>query len=171
MAISMKAEKALLNHEEWALVNATHTPRLSTLDPDALVDARRQLNNMRDKERDFSRHKARVVRGKAEPRGGSFPGTAEKPKLRKQVFAHALRRVNSEVERRRARDSRGVIVDSQLRALAAKRAAPKRRPANTATAAEQPSVQENPKSKTTVPGAKVGSVTKAGARSQAKKDG
>lgn len=171
MAISKKTEKSLLAHEEWTLVESTHKPSLGTLDQAALEDARKRLRDLRTRERDLGHEKRRIARGKAEPRGGSFPGTYERPKQRKQVFAHALRRVNDELGRRSAIASRNRIVDSQTRALAAKRAAPKRRPANTATAAEGAAVVENKKRATKVPGAKVGSVTKQTARSQAKKDG
>lgn len=171
MAISKKTEKSLLDHDEWTLVEQTHKPALATLEQDALEAARKRLRDLRAKERDLGHEKRRIARGKAEPRGGSFPGTYARPKQRKQVFAHALRRVNDELGRRSAAASRNRIVESQSRALAAKRAAPKRRPANTATASGGVTPVENPKRATKVPGAKVGSVTKQTARSQAKKDG
>lgn len=170
MAISRKTEKSLLAHDEWTLVESTHKPALGTLQQDELEAARKRLRDMRTKERDLGHEKRRIARGKAEPRGGSFPGTAERPKQRKQVFAHALRRVNDELGRRSAIASRNRIVDGQSRALAAKRAAPKRRPANTATAAKGAASIENKKRATKVAGAKVGSVTKQTARAQGKKD-
>lgn len=171
MSISTKTEKSLLDHDEWTLVESTHKPSLGTLQQDALQDAQKRLRGMRDKERDLSRTKRRVAKGSAEPRGGSFPGTYAKPAERKQVFAHALRRVNDELGRRKTVAARNRIVDSQTKALAAKRAAPKRRPANTATASEGATKIENTKRSTKVAGAKVGSVTKQTARSQARKDG
>ena len=57
-----------------------------------------RLRQMRDKERALTRQKQREVRGKAEPRGGSFPD-AQHPLHRKQVFAAALKRVNKELGR------------------------------------------------------------------------
>jgi hypothetical protein len=170
MAISKKDEKSLLDHEEWTLVETTHHPMLHDLEQDALEAARKRLRDLRNKERDLSQHKARVVRGKADMRGGSFPGTAERPRRRKQVFAHALRRVNSEVDRRKAQASRTRIVESQRRALAMKRAAPSKRPANTASASSGPAAVENKKKATRTPGAKVGSVSQQGKRAQAKRD-
>ena len=171
MAISRKTEKSLLAHDEWTLVESTHKPSLGTLEQDALEAARKRLRELRAKERDFAHEKRRIARGKAEPRGGSFPGTQERPKQRKQVFSHALRRVNDELGRRRTVAARNRIVDSQTRALSAKRAAPSRRPANTPTAAKGAAKVENSKAKTKVPGAKVGSVTKQTAKAQARKDG
>jgi hypothetical protein len=44
-----------------------------------------------DKERTLAQQKQRERRGKSEPRGGSFPGTAAQPLHRKQVFAAALK--------------------------------------------------------------------------------
>ncbi len=170
MAMSQKDEKSLLDHDEWTLVESTHHPRLHDLDRAALEAARKRLRDLRNKERDLSQHKARVVRGKADMRGGSFPGTAERPRRRKQVFAHALRRVNSEVDRRKARGSRDRIVESQRRALAMKRAAPSKRPANTATAGKGPAAIENRKKATRTPGAKVGSVSQQGKKAQARRD-
>lgn len=171
MAISKKAEKSLLAHDEWTLVELTHKPALGTHDEDALRAARKRLRELEAKERDLSHAKRRIVRGKAEPRGGSFPGTQERPRQRKQVFAHAVRRVNDELGRRSAAASRRTIVDSQTRALEARRAAPKRRPANTRTASAGVNPVENTRPAKKVAGAKVGSVTKQTARSQAKKDG
>lgn len=40
-----------------------------------------------------SSQKQREVRGKAEARGGSFPGTVDRPLHRKQLFAAALNRM------------------------------------------------------------------------------
>ncbi|MCG2841721.1 hypothetical protein L6Q21_12085 [Sandaracinobacter sp. RS1-74] len=170
MAISKKTEKSLLDHEEWTLVESTHKPALGLLDEAGLQAARKRLRDLRAKERDLGHEKRRIARGKAEPRGGSFPGTYARPKQRKQVFAHALRRVNDELGRRDAVASRARIVDGQKRALAAKRATTKSRPANRPTARGGVNPVENPKRATKVPGAKIGSVTKRTARSQAKKD-
>ncbi len=171
MAMSKKSEKALLDHDEWVLVESTHLPALGQLDAEALADARKRLRTMRDKERTQGYEKRRVARGKAEERGGSSPGTYARPKQRKQVFSHALRRLNDEATRRKGRASRARIVESQQRALAAKRAAPSNRPANTATAAAGGVAIENKKARTKVSGAKVGSVSQGGKRAQAKKDG
>jgi hypothetical protein len=171
MAMSKKSEKALLDHDEWTLFESTHLPALAQLDEEALAAARKRLRGLRDKERSLGYEKRRVARGKADERGGSFPGTYARPKQRKQVFAHALKRVNGESERRKAQASRTRIVESQQRALAAKRAAPSRRPANTATASTGPAAIENRKKATRVPGAKVGSVSQQGKKAQANRDG
>ena len=113
MAISRKTEQSLLAHDEWTLVQTTHRPEIGTQDEEALRAARKRLRQLHSKERDLAHEKRRIARGKADARGGSFPGTQEHPRRRKQVFAHALRRVNDELGRRAATQSRQRIVDSQ----------------------------------------------------------
>lgn len=171
MAISRKDERSLLTHEEMQQVSRTHHPELDSASPDELRALRRDMRALRDKERGLARHKARVARGKAEQRGGSFPGTAERPKRRKQVFALALQRVNRAITRATAAESRDALVASQRQALALKRAArPHHRPANRRTAAKAPARTENPKSRTTVPGDQVGSVSQRTKKAQARRD-
>lgn len=171
MSIAQKTAKSLLSHDEWALVEATLRQSIAQQNQAELQEAQKRLRDMRDKERDLSRTNRRVAKGRAEPRGGSFPGTYAKPAERKQVFSQALIRVNDELVRREAVLARAAALDGQKRALAAKRAAPKRRPANSATASTGVNPVVNKKAATKVPGTKVGSVTKQTARSQAKKDG
>src|SRR5262245_57878730 len=99
MSMSYKSERSLLSHEEHEVVQATHHPAIYQHDADALKALRVRLRELRDKERTLARQKQRERRGKAEPRGGSFPGTIDQPLLRKQVFAAALKRVNKELDR------------------------------------------------------------------------
>lgn len=172
MSISRKDEKSLLSHEEWTVIARTHHPEIDALALADLRDLRRDVRAMRDKERDLAHQKKRIARGKADPRGGSFPGTYERPKRRKQVFAGALQRVNSAVERSEAADARAALVASQQQALALKRAArPHHRPANSRTANTGPVANENAKRRTRVHGAQVGSVSQQGKKAQARRDG
>ena len=99
MSVSCKFERSFLSHEEDETIRATHHPAIYEHDAEGLKTLRVRLRQMRDKERTLTRQKQREVRGKAEPRGGSFPGTAEHPLHRKQVFAAALKRVNKELGR------------------------------------------------------------------------
>jgi hypothetical protein len=97
MSVSCRFERSLLNHEENETIRTTHHPAIYDHDVEALKALRVRLRQMRDKERTLTRQKQREVRGKAEPRGASFPGTPEQPLHRKQVFAAALKRVNKEL--------------------------------------------------------------------------
>jgi hypothetical protein len=99
MSLPCKSERSQLSHEEFEMVRATHHPAIYELAPDELRAVKLRLQNHRDKARVLARQKQREVKGKAEPRGRSFPGTAELPRKRKQVFAAALKRVNKELDR------------------------------------------------------------------------
>jgi len=78
---------------------------------------------MRDREQTLGRQKRREGRGKAEARGASFPGTAEHASERKQVFAAALKRVNTELRRLHNLAARTAHVEAARKALALHRAA------------------------------------------------
>lgn len=76
----------------------------------------------RKQERDFIAHKGHVARRTAKPRGGSFPGTIERPRFLKQIFARALRRANSEAGRRAAEMARQAALAAPRAGLAGTRA-------------------------------------------------
>jgi hypothetical protein len=123
MSMSCKFERSLLSHDEHEFVQVTHHPAIYQHDIDALKALRVRLRELRGKERTLSRQKQREHRGKAEPRGGSFPGTIDRPLLRKQVFAAALKRVNKEVGRIAKLAARTAHVEAARRALALRRTA------------------------------------------------
>src|ERR1700744_4209259 len=89
MLIPCKFERTPLSHEEYETIRLTHHPAIYDIEAAELEAMRPRLRKMRDKERTLSRHKRREGRGKGEPRGASFPGTAEHASQRKQVFAAA----------------------------------------------------------------------------------
>jgi hypothetical protein len=114
---------------------------------------------MRAKEQTLSRQKRREARGKREARGASFPGTAERPLQRKQVFAAALKRINKELERLRNLAARTAHVEAARQALALRRAAnfiPY--PSAGATASEGMAPHPSRRRKTIIEGAKIGRV-------------
>jgi len=171
MALSFKAEAALLKQDELALVRSTHHPYVHELDEAQLRDARSRLRDWRDKERTLAHHKRREARGKGEARGASFPGTAEYPKRRKQVFAAAAKRVNRELERVKVAEARTAHTEAAHRALTLRRTADlthRARPEPTANkgAASLPSRRN----RAILPPAKIGSVSQQGKNAQAKRD-
>src|SRR5215475_4206852 len=123
MAMSYKLERSLLSHEEQGVVLNSHHPEIYSLDLASLKALQGQLRQIRSKERSLMRQKQRERRGKAEPRGGSFPGTVEHPQKRKQIFASALKRVNKEIERARNLEAREANIEAARRALELRRAA------------------------------------------------
>ncbi len=98
-------------------------PAIYDIEVAELEAMRPRLRKMRDKERTLGRQKRREGRGKAEARGTSFPGTAEHASERKQVFAAALKRVNTELRRLHNLGARTAHVEAARRALALHRAA------------------------------------------------
>lgn len=172
MSTSCRSERSLISHEEYEIVKVTHHPAIYELKREDLVAARRQLNTLRDKERTLARQTRRTVRGKADERGKSFPGTAERPARRKQVFASAIKRVNREIARLDAIDARAAHAEAAKKALALVRAANfPDRPAAGPTAGEGMRANESTRRRRIVSGSKVGSVSQAGKRAQAGRDG
>ena len=123
MSLPCKFERSLLDFEEFELVRTTHHPMIYELGASDLFDTQARLRKLRDRERTLSRQKRREARGKAEARGGSFPGTADHPKKRKMVFTAALKRINKEIKRLRKLEARAENVEAARRALAMHRAA------------------------------------------------
>lgn len=171
MSFSNKDERSLLTHDEYETVKSSHHPALYDLNKDGLRSLSQRLEALRDKEKTFTRHKLRETKGTAEKRGGSFPGTADHPARRKQVFAHALKRVKKERARLHHLEAKTSHVEAAHRALALHRASKfSHHPASGQTASSgQQDKGAAPKRRRT-PGAKIGSILKANARAQAKRD-
>src|SRR5215831_8535879 len=101
MSIPCKFERSVLSYDEHEIVLRSHHPGIYDAGLDDLKALRQRLRDMR-----------RQARGKATPRGGSFPGTAEHPLRRKQVFAAALKRVNREIDRMHKLEARAAHVEA-----------------------------------------------------------
>lgn len=171
MSISCKLERSLLSHEEYDVIKGSHHPDLYALDLKGLLSLQSRLRQMRDKERTLTRQKQRERRGKAEPRGGGFPGTSEQPQQRKQVFANALKRVNKEATRIRSLEARAANIDAAHRALAMRRAANfTSHPAAGQTANEGMASRPSRRRKSIVSGARIGSTSQATKSAQARRD-
>lgn len=170
MSASIKREISLLKHEEAELVRSTHYPAILELDREGVAEARRRLTTLRNTERTFARQKAREARGKADARGGGFPGSMERPLERKQVFASALRRVNKQAARLEATEARAKLVGSSRRALAMRRGMIKHHPDAGRTPGAGMASAENIKGGDKTPPAKVGSVSQANKNAQARRD-
>lgn len=171
MAFSNKDERSLLSHDEYQLVRSSHHPAIYDLDKDALRNLVQRLEGLRDKEKTFTRHKKREMKGSADKRGKSFPGTAEYPARRKQVFSQALKRVKKERARLFALEAKTDHVEAAHRALSLHRASKfSHHPAAGETAGSGEKEKEGAPKRKRVSGAKIGSILKANARAQAKRD-
>lgn len=171
MSLSCRSERNLLNHEEFETVRVTHHPAIYDLDVDALQDVKTRLRLMRDKERTLGFQKRREMRGKVEPRGSNFPGTAEKPLQKKQVFASALKRLNKEVARIKNFEARQSLSQSAHKALALKQATGgAEHPSAAATPGQGMRLAASNKRRATIPRSQIGSVSQATKQAQAVRD-
>jgi hypothetical protein len=171
MSVPYKFERSLLSHDEYETIRLTHHPAIYDVEPTELEDMRSRLRKMRDKERTLSRQKRREARGKSAERGASFPGTAERPSQRKQVFAAALKRVNKELERLHNLAAQTAHVEAARQALALHRAAnfvPY--PSAGASASEGMVPRLSTRRKPIIEGAKIGRVSQATKVAQAVRD-
>src|SRR6516165_5786063 len=123
MSIPCKFERSILSYDEHEIILRSHHPEIYDASLDDLRALRQRLREMRNKERTLARGKRLEARGKGPSRGESFPGTAEHPLQRKQVFAAALKRVNREIDRMQKLEARTAHVEAARRALAVRRAA------------------------------------------------
>src|SRR5262245_59099250 len=171
MSIPCKFERSILSHDEHEIILRSHHPSIYDMPLGDLKELRQRLRGMRDKERTLMRAKRRELRGKGAPRGVSFPGTAEHPLQRKQVFAAALKRVNKEISRMRKLEARAAHVEAARRALAMRRAAQfPTRPPTGDTPSEGMRALPNRRRRTRVPPARIGSVSQATKNAQAARD-
>jgi hypothetical protein len=171
MSISCKFERSILSYDEHEIILRSHHPEIYDAALDDLKVLRQRLRDMRGKERTLAHAKRREARGKGTPRGESFPGTAEHPLQRKQVFAAAVKRVNREIDRMEKLEARTAHIEAARRALAMRRAAqfPPRPPAgNTPREGMRPLPSR--RRRTRVPPARIGSVSQATKNSQAARD-
>ena len=171
MSVPCKRERVLLSHDEYEMIRVTHHPALYDVEPAELGALQSHLRKMRGKEQTLGRQKRREMRGKSESRGASFPGTAERPAQRKQVFAAALKRVNKELERLHNLEARTANVEAARRALSLRRAAnfiayPPAGP----TASEGMQSRPVMRRRRIVAGAKIGRVSQATRVAQAVRD-
>jgi len=171
MSVPCKYERSLLSHEENETIRLTHHPAIYEVEVAELEAMRPRLRKMRDKERTLSRQKRREERGKAEARGTSFPGTAEHASERKQVFAAALKRVNTEFKRLHGLAARTANVEAARKALALHRAANfMTYPPAGATGDEGMVPKANTRRRKVIAGAKIGRVSQATKVAQAVRD-
>src|SRR5215510_15612748 len=171
MSIPCKFERSVLSYDEHEIVLRSHHPGIYDAGLDGLKALRQRLRDMRDKERTLAREKRRQARGKETPRGGSFPGTAEHPLRRKQVFAAALKRVNREIDRMRKLEAQTAHIEAARRALAMRRAAQfPTRPPTDDTPSEGMRALPSRRRHTRVPPARIGSVSQATRNAQARRD-
>lgn len=122
MAMTQKEEARALDAEERELVAKSHHPALQDLSDQELAQLVKLVRERRDKAKTQANQRRREMRGKGAPKGAAPSKSDEGSKAKLAVLAMAVRRLNSEVERRRRLRAATEHVASARRALAMKQA-------------------------------------------------
>ncbi|MFD1703547.1 hypothetical protein ACFSCV_11105 [Methylopila henanensis] len=171
MSQATRSERAVLSKYEADLVARSHFPKAYELGFQELIDLNKRLRDAQDKERTFHRQLRRQSKGTAESRGGSFPGEADRPSRRKQVFGAAIKRLNGEISRRHQLKAREDLQSAARKALRLKRqAGDARRPETGPTADDGMRPVTSERRKTRVHPGVVGRVSQRTKAAQARKD-
>ncbi|HWV53201.1 hypothetical protein [Pseudorhodoplanes sp.] len=122
MAMTAKAEARALDADERDLVQKSHHPALQQLSDQDLSQLVKLVRERRDRAKTQANQRRREMRGKAAPKGATASKADEGSKAKLAVLAMAVRRLNSETERRRRMRASIAHVESAQRALAMKEA-------------------------------------------------
>lgn len=120
MAITRKEEARALDAEERDLVQKSHHPELQEISDQDLAGLVKLVRERRDKAKTLANQRRREMRGKAAPRGATPSRSDDGSNTKLAVLAMAVRRLNSESDRRRRMTAAAAQVDSAKRALAMK---------------------------------------------------
>ncbi|WP_089177930.1 hypothetical protein [Bosea sp. AS-1] len=117
MALTRKEEERALNADEREVVAQTRHPAVQNLPDDALDALLKRLRDLRDKASSHANQQRREMRGKAAPRGAE-PSTGNAgSSLKATVLATALKRLNSEIQRRAEITRNHSLIENAQRAL------------------------------------------------------
>ncbi|MCA3279265.1 MAG: hypothetical protein ING10_08360 [Roseomonas sp.] len=170
MAISQREERELLGHDAFSLIAPTHQPAIAALPPEELRAIATRLRAEHAKLRDLIREGHRAKRGKGDARAAAN-AEAGKATRRKQVYASALKRVNSrfdELTQERRREEHRAALKA---AFARRQALRAQHPAAGFGASAGMPNKGNARGRNHVHGALVGSVSAQNKRAQARRDG
>jgi len=123
MAITKKQEARALSADERDFVSKSHHPDVQDLPDEELQQLVKLVRERRNRARSEASRRRREMRGKAAPKGATPSRAEEGSKLKMAVLAMAMRRLNSEVERRRKMSARLSLIENAQTALIMKQAA------------------------------------------------
>ncbi len=171
MSISRRQEDRALDKAEQELVARTHHPALQDLADKELSSLTKLVRERRDKARGEVQRRKREIRGKAAPKGAEAATSAVGNKVKLEVLATAVRRLNAERSRRERMASQVKQVEFSRRALKLKQAAPDEdAPANTRHAHQGMRKAASTRRDSLVRPMERGRLRKAAAVAQAKRD-
>jgi hypothetical protein len=171
MARSPKQEARALTADERELVDKSRATAVKSLTDAQLAAFVKRMRDRRDRAKTVADRQRREMRGKARARGATPSKANEGSQLKLSVLTTALRRLDTETQRRRRVKAKASLVASAKKALAqkqeAKRAVSKR---STRTADTGLRGKARVIVKSHVPPSARGRVRKQVARAQAKRD-
>ena len=172
MSISRRQEDRALDKAEQELVAKTHHPALQELADKELSSLTRLVRERRDKARGEVQRRKREIRGKAAPKGAEAATSATGNKVKLEVLATAVRRLNAERSRRERMASQVKQAELSRRALKLRQeAAPDEDvPANTRHAREGMRDVASTRHRSLLRPMERGRLRKAAAVAQAKRD-
>ncbi|MCU0953242.1 MAG: hypothetical protein MUC37_01225 [Hyphomicrobium sp.] len=172
MAINKKQEARALSSDEHELVEKSHHPTVQDLSDEELRNLVKLVRERRDRARTEANRRRREMRGKAAPKGAAASRAEDGSKLKLAVLAMAMRRINSEIERRRQMEARLSLVENAQKALDLKNEAAQARvvPLNTRHAHQGMRSKPNKRSQNLIRPMELGRLRQAAKVAQAKRD-
>lgn len=171
MSHPRKDEARALDAGELALVEKTHHPAVQDLSDAELSDLLGLVRERRDRAQATANRQRREMRGKSDARGARNSADDTGTRIKAAVLATAVRRLNSERDRRGRIAAKADLVENARNALALRRAGNDGAAAPaTSNAGEGMRANENSRARRTLPPAKVGSVSQQNKRAQARRD-
>ncbi len=122
MAITRRQELRALDTDERTFVEKSHHPNVQDLSDEELRSLTKLLRERRNRARTEANRRRRELRGKASAKGATASQADEGSKLKLAILAMAMRRLNSEVERRRKMSAKMALIENANRALELKAA-------------------------------------------------
>lgn len=172
MAITRTEEARALSADEMELVSKSHHPDVQDLSDKELSDLVRLVRDRRDKAQSEANRRRREMRGKSAAKGARASADDTGSRVKTEVLAMAMRRLNGETQRRERLASREELAQNAQNALAMRRQAEADAPARSGgrTASKGMKANESGRARRITAPKKVGSVSQQTKNSQAKRD-
>ena len=174
MAITRKDEARALAADERELVEKSHHPMVQDLSDKDLSELVKLVRARRDKAQTEASRRRREMRGKGAPKGAAPSRADDGSRMKLDVLAMAVRRLNAESERRRQLATKVSLAENARNALALKKAGKDDAPGagfNARTAHHGMRKNAGDRRQGLARPMELGRQRKAGAVAQAKRDG
>lgn len=153
MALTRRDEKRLLSKDKFDLVERSHQPLVAILSDDELGQSLSRLRELRDRAQTIKRQQRREIRGKSAPSGARPASDSSGSVGKAELLASAVRRMNKERSRRRAKAARDETRDGMVRALRSKRSTARSAPRRPASRTANQGMNPIPNEKGAISGA------------------